>query len=98
MIVERAQIDVRPGSGPAFEEAFPQGRAVLAQGHGFRSAQLSRCLEVPDRYLLLIEWERLEDHTEGFRGSELFTRWREVIGPFLAAPPVVEHYEPVVGP
>ncbi len=94
MIVERAQIDVRPGQEAAFEAALEEAKAVVAAAPGFRSLRAARGIEEPSRYLLLIAWDSLEAHTEGFRGSELFTRWRELIGPYFAAPPDVEHYAP----
>lgn len=95
MIVERAQVEVQPGRQAEFEAALERGRHVLVQAHGLRSVTFGRCVEDPARYLLLIEWETLEDHTEGFRGSDLFAQWRELIGPFFAAAPEVEHYEPL---
>jgi len=59
----------------------------------YLSHELRRCIETRDRYLLLVRWEKLEDHTEGFRGSPLFQQWRAVIGPFFERAPAVEHYE-----
>ena len=55
-------------------------------------------MESPDEYLLLIGWETLEDHMTGFRESEAFTRWRALIGPYFASPPVVVHFDPLDGP
>lgn len=97
MIVERALVAVRPGSGPAFEAAVARGAPHVAGSIGFRSLSLHRGIEQPDRYLLLIEWDSVEDHTVGFRGSEAFTRWRAEIGPYLDGDPDVEHYDPVAG-
>jgi len=59
--------------------------------------RLSRGVESPDRYLLLVEWESLEDHTVGFRESDRFAEWRSHIGPFFDAPPEVDHFGPVAG-
>jgi heme-degrading monooxygenase HmoA len=95
MIIERAQIDVEPGREEAFEAALAQAKDVAAEAPGFRSIAVWRGVEVPSRYMLLIEWDRVEDHTEGFRGSERFTQWRALIGPFFATTPEVEHYDPV---
>jgi len=69
MIVEHALLPVKAGQEVEFESAFGQARTIIAQMHGFRSLTISRCIERPDTYLLLVEWDRLEDHTEGFRGS-----------------------------
>ena len=95
MIVEHAHITVRPGTHQGFEEALARARAVIAASPGFRSLRLARGIESPDRYLLLVEWETLEDHTVGFRESERFVEWRSHIGPFFDSPPEVDHVTPV---
>jgi len=97
MILEVATLQIKPGGGPRFEQAFPEAEEVLVQARGHLSHELRRCIETPDRYLLLVRWQTLADHTEGFRGSPLFQRWRAVIGPFFDGAPVVEHYEAVTG-
>ena len=76
MITEQALLDVRPGREPEFEAAFAQAQTIIASMPGFASLRLLRCLEMPHRYLLLVEWERLEDHTEGFRGSPAYESGR----------------------
>ena len=91
MVIEHAVITVRPGSGGRFEEAMGQARSVIAASPGFLSLGLHRGVEEPDRYVLLVEWETLEDHTEGFRQSEAFGAWRALIGPYFESPPVVDH-------
>lgn len=97
MILERAVFAIKPGSEQDFEAAMEQAKEVVAQADGFRSFRLQRGIDRPSTYLLLIEWGTVEDHMQGFRESELFVRWRELIGPHFAAPPEVEHYEaPVV--
>lgn len=97
MILERALVAVKPGTEQDFEAAMEQAKDVLAQAEGFQSFRLQRGIERPSTYLLLIEWGSIEDHMQGFRESDLFVRWRELIGPYFAAPPEVEHYEaPVV--
>jgi heme-degrading monooxygenase HmoA len=63
---------------------------------GFRSLRLERCVEIPSRYLLLVEWDTLEDHTEGFRGSTEYREWRRLLHHFYDPIPTVEHYEPLV--
>jgi len=97
MILEVALLQIKPGEGHRFEQAFPQAEKVLVQAKGRPSHELRRCIETPDRYLLLVRWETLEAHTEGFRGSPLFQQWRAVIGPFFDGAPVVEHYEELRG-
>jgi heme-degrading monooxygenase HmoA len=66
---------------------------VIAQAKGFRGFKINRGVESPERYVLMIYWETLENHTVDFRGSPLFAQWREIVGPYFAAPPVVEHFE-----
>ncbi len=101
MIIEHAEINVTPGSEDEFVAVFPQARAVISQADGFRWAELHRGVERPSGFLLLVGWETLEAHIDGFRSSELFASWREIIGPFLAQPPQVEHFAAVtagIGP
>jgi heme-degrading monooxygenase HmoA len=95
VILERATVMVRAGTGPGFEAAVARGAGIVAASPGFRSLSLHRGIEDPDRYLLLIEWETVEDHTVGFRGSDAFGRWRAEIGPYLDGDPDVEHFAPV---
>lgn len=92
MIVEHAVLTVEAGREQEFEAAFLKGREILAEADGFRWAELLRCEERPDGYLLLVGWESVEAHTVGFRESERFVRWRAVVGPFFTQPPAVEHH------
>ena len=97
MILEHALITVRPDSHREFEAALTRAREVISGAPGFLSLRLSRGVESPDRYLLLVEWETLEDHTVGFRESDRFAEWRSHIGPFFDSPPEVDHFDPVAG-
>ncbi|MCZ2829638.1 antibiotic biosynthesis monooxygenase [Modestobacter sp. VKM Ac-2986] len=96
MVLEQALLTVRDGEQPAFEAAFAEARAIIAGMPGFRRLSLSRCLERRTGYLLLVEWDRLEDHTEGFRGSVEYERWRQLLHHFYDPFPVVEHFETVL--
>jgi heme-degrading monooxygenase HmoA len=98
MVLEHAVIAVQPGTSESFEASLQEARAVIAGAHGFRSFEAHRCVESPDEYLLLIGWETLDDHVRGFRESEAFTRWRALIGPYFASPPVVVHFDQLDGP
>jgi heme-degrading monooxygenase HmoA len=94
MILELADIRIPPGQNAAFEEAIQRGLSTVAsQAQGFRGAKVNRGVENPERYILQIFWDTLEDHTVGFRQGPLFPRWRAIVGPFFVAPPVVEHFE-----
>lgn len=96
MVLEHALLPVRPGQEEAFEAAFAQARSVIAASPGFGGLTLSRLVERPGTYLLLVEWERLEDHTEGFRGSPAYEQWRAMLHHFYDPFPVVEHAERVM--
>ena len=95
MVLEHAVLSVRAGHEADFETAFGEATAIIASVPGFEGLTLSRCVERPSTYLLLVEWRRLEDHTEGFRGSPHYQRWRELLHHFYDPFPVVEHYERV---
>jgi heme-degrading monooxygenase HmoA len=95
VIVEHAVINVRPGDEDAFEAAYADAKAVLASSPGCRSIRVHRGIESPSRYLLLVEWDHLDDHVVGFRESERFTQWRALIGPFFDGAPAVDHFDPI---
>ncbi len=93
MILEHCDIEIDPSKGPQFEEAILRGvETVIAQSKGFRGFKVNHSMESPSRYLLLIYWETLENHTMDFRGSAAFADWRTIVGPFFIKPPVVEHF------
>ena len=93
MILELADIRIQPGRQAAFDEAIVRGvTTVIAHAKGFRGWKVNKGVESPERYLLMIFWDTLEDHTVGFRGSAAFGEWRAIVGPFFAAPPHVEHF------
>ena len=93
MILELADIRIQPGQQAAFEAAIQRGLdTVASKAKGFEGAKVNRGIESPERYLLLIEWATLEDHTVHFRGGPLFAQWRAIVGAFFATPPRVEHF------
>jgi heme-degrading monooxygenase HmoA len=94
MILELADFTIPVGQNAQFEAAIQRGIAtVISQAKGFRDAKVHRGVESPQRYVLTIHWDTLENHTVDFRGGPLFPAWREIVGPFFAKPPVVEHFE-----
>jgi heme-degrading monooxygenase HmoA len=94
MILEVADIRIPAGQQAAFDEAIRRGvDTVISQAQGFRGYKVNRGVESPERYLLMIWWDTLEDHTVGFRQSPAFAAWRAIVGPFFAQPPQVEHFE-----
>ena len=95
VILEQAVLDVRPGRADDFEVAFSRAKAIVSAAPGFRGLTLSRCVERPDTYLLLVRWDTLEDHTEGFRGSAQYQEWKRLLHHFYDPFPTVEHYRQV---
>ena len=96
MILEIADFAVQPGTDDTFADAVRKGTEFLSATPGFVSARLTRSIETPTRFVLLVTWDSVEDHTVGFRESENFTRWRELVGPFFDGPPRVEHFADVL--
>jgi heme-degrading monooxygenase HmoA len=93
MILEVADIRIKPGSQAAFDVAIKQGlEAVISKAKGYRGHKVQKGIESPDRYLLMIYWDTVENHMVDFRQSPAFQEWRGYIGPYLAAPPAVEHF------
>ena len=95
MILEVAMLNLKPGTSNEFEAAFAQAAPIIASMPGYLSHELQRCLEAPDRYVLLVRWQTLEDHTVGFRGSEAYQEWRRLLHHFYDPFPTVEHFEMV---
>jgi heme-degrading monooxygenase HmoA len=93
VILEVADLRIRAGEQAAFDEAIQRGvSTVVSQAKGYRGWKVNQSIESPERYLLMIFWDTLEDHTVGFRGGPLFAQWRAIVGPFFAQPPQVEHF------
>jgi len=93
MILEIANIEIEKGKNTAFEQQLEKAQHVISQAEGYLGHEFQQCLEHPEKYVLLIQWETLEAHTEGFRKSELFQEWRALIGDYFATTPHVEHYD-----
>ena len=96
MITEHAVLPVVPGREDEFLAAMERAKSIIASSPGFVSLRVERCLERPDHFLLLVEWDRLQSHTEGFRGSPAYEEWRAALHHFYDPFPVVEHFEVVV--
>jgi heme-degrading monooxygenase HmoA len=93
MILELADIRILAGQQAAFDEAIERGvSTVIAKAKGFQGYKVNKGIENPERYILQIFWETLENHTVDFRESPAFAEWRGIVGPFFAAPPSVEHF------
>ena len=95
MILEVARLDVRPGEEARFQDDFRRAQSILSSMKGYISHQLQRCIETPSRYILLVRWETLEDHTGGFRRSSEYQEWKNLLHHYYDPFPEVEHYEVV---
>lgn len=93
MILEVAILNIIPGQEDAFLKAFSEAKAIISKMAGYSSHQLKRCVEDASRFILLVEWEKLSDHTEGFRGSQEYQEWKRLLHHFYHPFPTVEHYE-----
>lgn len=96
MILEVAILQIRPGMSDEFEAAFKTASKIIAAMPGYISHELQRCIETSDRYILLVRWQTLEDHTIGFRQSPEYQEWRRLLHHFYDPFPTVEHYK-IVG-
>jgi len=94
-VLEAAVLNVIAGQDGAFEAAFREASSIIASMPGYRWHRLHRCVEDESKYLLTVEWERLEDHTMGFRSSKEYQRWRALLHHFYDPFPVVEHFREV---
>lgn len=95
MILEVAILNIIPGQTEAFESVFTRAQTIISSMDGYVSHQVQRCVENTNRYILLVNWESLEAHTEGFRGSAEYQEWKALLHHFYDPFPVVEHYERV---
>ena len=97
MILEVAILNIKPGQRDAFEAAFRQASPIIASMKGYISHEVQHCVETPDRYLLLVRWQTLEDHTVGFRGSAQYQNWKRLLHHFYDPFPTVLHFDTVFG-
>jgi heme-degrading monooxygenase HmoA len=92
MIMEIAVLKVIAGKEKDFEAAFHNASKIIASMSGYISHQLQRCIENQSQYVLLVNWVTLEDHTQGFRGSDEYQKWCALLHHFYDPFPTVEHY------
>lgn len=95
MILEVAILDIKPGRANEFEKAFSKAQSIISNCKGYVSHQLQKCIEKDNRYILLVNWQTLEDHTVGFRQSNEYQEWRALLHHFYEPFPVVEHYQAI---
>lgn len=92
MILEVAVLDVIAGQEEQFEANFRVAKEIISSMKGYAGHQLQKCIEQPGRYILLVNWETLEDHTIGFRQSEDYLQWKQLLHAFYDPFPLVQHY------
>jgi heme-degrading monooxygenase HmoA len=95
MVLEVAILNVIPGQEEDFLKAFSKAQTIISKMAGYRSHQLKRCIENASQFILLVEWETLSDHTEGFRESAEYQEWKKLLHHFYSPFPTVEHYAEV---
>ena len=95
MILEVAILDIKPDQILAFEKAFNEAQNIISDINGYISHQLQKCLEKNNRYILLVNWETLENHTVDFRESNQYQEWKSLLHHFYEPFPEVEHYQSV---
>lgn len=93
MITEIALLNIRPGESEAFEHSFEKAQAIIRSMKGYIVHELLKCMEQKDKYALIVRWEKLEDHTQGFRKSQLYQEWKKLLHHYYDPFPVVEHYK-----
>lgn len=95
MILEAAYLQIKPNETTAFETAFKQASSIIASMKGYIDHELQRCIEDDHKYLLLVQWETLADHTEGFRGSIEYQEWKALLHHFYDPFPTVDHFQKI---
>lgn len=97
LVTEVATLDISDGQDATFEQAFIEAQTIIASVPGYISHQIKRCVEQESRYILIVEWQTIEDHTIGFRASDAYQKWRALLHRFFDATPLVQHYRPLSG-
>jgi heme-degrading monooxygenase HmoA len=93
LVLEIVTWDIKPNQEQAFESAFAEAQNILSNAHGYKSHQFQKCIEKPNRYVLLVEWDKLENHTVGFQKSVEYQTYRALIKKYYEPGATLEHYE-----
>lgn len=93
MVLEVAILEVKQGHAVAYEKSFKKASKIISAQKGYISHELKKCIEQSDKYILLVQWETIEDHEIGFRQSESYQEWKQILHHFYEPFPVVEHYQ-----
>lgn len=93
MILEVAILELKSKRSEEFEQSFSEASQIIASQKGYISHELKKCLEQEDKYILLVQWETVEDHEIGFRQSADYQQWKQLLHHYYEPFPVVEHYQ-----
>ena len=93
MILEVAILNIKKGQSEAFEKAFSSAEKIISSMKGYINHQLKKCIEENDKYILLVNWETIEDHQIGFRKSKKYQQWKTELHHFYQPFPTVQHYK-----
>ncbi|WP_106792873.1 antibiotic biosynthesis monooxygenase [Aquimarina sp. Aq78] len=96
MILEQAILYIKPGESEAFEQAFNEAQKIISAMKGYIRHDVLKCIEENDKYVLLVEWETIEDHETGFRKSEEYQEWKKLLHHFYDPFPLVQHYASIL--
>jgi heme-degrading monooxygenase HmoA len=93
MILEVAVLNIKKGLSVDFEKSFQEAQKIISSMKGYISHQLKKCIEQDDKYILLVNWETIEDHEIGFRKSAEYQEWKALLHHYYEPFPIVEHYK-----
>ncbi len=96
MILEQAILNIKPGQSDAFEKTFKEAQKIIASMKGYIRHDVLKCIEEEDKFVLLVEWETIEDHEVGFRKSKEYQQWKKLLHHFYDPFPLVQHYESIL--
>ena len=92
MVLEVAILNIKKELSNEFEFNFKKAEKIISSIKGYVSHQLKKCIEEDNKYILLVNWETLEDHEIGFRTSKEYQEWKTLLHHFYEPFPTVEHY------
>ena len=95
MITEIAVLNIKKNESRLFEAAFRKAQAIIGTTDGYVHHELLKCIEEGDKYILIVRWKTLEDHTEGFRKGDAYNDWKKMLHHFYDPFPIVEHYKKI---
>ncbi|MCU6713018.1 antibiotic biosynthesis monooxygenase [Paenibacillus sp. J5C_2022] len=96
MILEVAMLQVKPMMTEQFEQSFKEASLIISSTKGYIDHELHHCMEDKNKYVLLVKWESLEDHTIGFRQSSEYLEWKKLLHHYYEPFPTVEHFQRII--